>query len=176
MRACLITAICLLLNTAAFAQTAGDAPATKDDIELYLRAMHSHDMIQRTMEAELKPMHQIMRDQFEKDGLKVPADAEASFNKMMDDLLTHMPIDEMTQAMVPVYQKHFTKGDIDSLIAFYTSPTGQKVLQEMPEITGETMQAMTPIMAKYLEQSRQRVRQEAKKMEKAAPAASPAQP
>jgi len=38
------------------------------------------------------------------------------------------------------------------------------------------MQAMTPIMAKYLEQSRQRVRQEAKKMEKAGPAASPAQP
>ena len=32
------------------------------------------------------------------------------------------------QAMVPAYQKHFTKGDIDNLVAFYSSPTGEEVI------------------------------------------------
>ena len=34
----------------------------------------------------------------------------------------------MMQSMVPAYQKHFTKGDIDNLVAFYSSPTGEKVI------------------------------------------------
>lgn len=36
----------------------------------------------------------------------------------------------MTEAMVTVYQKHFTKSDVEALIGFYSSPTGQKMLRE----------------------------------------------
>jgi len=59
-----------------------------------------------------------------------------------------------------LYQKHFTKADIDSLIAFYASPTGQKVLREMPGITAEAMQSMIPIMQKQMEAIRQRVQEQ----------------
>jgi len=45
---------------------------------------------------------------------------------------------------VPVYQKHFTNGDINNLIAFYSTPTGQKFLHEMPAVTAETMRAIYP--------------------------------
>ena len=71
-----------------------------------------------------------------------------------------MPYDAMMQATIPVYQKHFTKADIDSLIAFYASPTGQKVLREMPGITAEAMQSMIPIMQKHMEAIRQRVQEQ----------------
>ena len=30
--------------------------------------------------------------------------------KQMDDMLKNMPLDEMMQATIPAYQKHFTKG------------------------------------------------------------------
>ena len=43
--------------------------------------------------------------------------------------------------MVPVYQKHFTKVEMDALAEFYTAPTGQKILKEMPEVVTEAMQA-----------------------------------
>jgi hypothetical protein len=75
--------------------------------------------------------------------------------------------------MVPVYQKHFTKGDINNLITFYSSPTGQKVLEEMPAIAGESMAAMMPIMRKYMEESKERVEQEVEEMEKTVPKAQP---
>jgi len=64
------------------------------------------------------------------------------------------------QAMMPAYQRHFTKGDIDSLIAFYSSPTGQKLLNELPGIMSESMQAMMPIMERYMETVKQQVNQE----------------
>jgi hypothetical protein len=123
------------------------------------------------MEAMLKPMDQMFHDQFRKDGKKVPADFEPRFTKMMNDMLTNMPWEEMTQATVPVYQKHFTNGDINNLIAFYSSPTGQKFLHEMPEVTGEGMQAMMPIMLKYMSDAKARMQQQMKDMEQSAPKA-----
>ena len=50
----------------------------------------------------------------------------------------------MMNEMIPVYQRHFSKSDIDGLIAFYSSPTGQKFLREMPAVTAESMQAAYP--------------------------------
>ena len=173
-RTFLMAALCLafiapVLSTPGFAQSSDADPATKGDIETYLRTMHSHDMMQKTMESMLKPMHQMFSDQLEKNGKTPPGDAEKRFNKMMDDLMKGAPLDEMTQAMVPVYQKHFTKGDINNLITFYSSPTGQRVLEEMPAIAGESMAAMMPIMRKYMEESKDRVEQEVEEMEKNPP-------
>ena len=50
----------------------------------------------------------------------------------------------MLSDMVPVYQRHFTKSDIDALTAFYSSQPGQKFLHEMPAVTAETMRAVYP--------------------------------
>jgi hypothetical protein len=173
MRAVLIAALylitlCLAFGAPALGQNADTDPASKDDVILYLRTVHSHDMMQKTLQAMLGPMHEVFSEQFQKDGKTPPGDAEKRFNSMMDALIEGMPVDEITQAMIPVYQKHFTKGDIDHLIEFYSSPTGQKVLEEMPAITGESMTAMMPIMTKYMEDSKQRVRQQVKEMEKSA--------
>jgi hypothetical protein len=62
--------------------------------------------------------------------------------------------------MVPVYQKHLTKGDIDGLVAFYSSPTGQKMLKELPEIMAESMQTMMPILRKSMDGMGQRMQEE----------------
>src|ERR1700687_673232 len=75
-------------------------------------------------------------------------------------MFQNMPMDEMTQAMVPAYQKHLTKGDIDNLVAFYSSPTGAKLLREMPSMLAEAMQSMMPIMTKYMETVQQRLLKE----------------
>jgi hypothetical protein len=71
-------------------------------------------------------------------------------NKMMDEMYKNMPWDEMLDSTVPVYQKHFTKGDINALVTFYGTPTGQKVVREMPAITAEAMQNMLPLLQKQM--------------------------
>jgi hypothetical protein len=162
MKRFLLAAIfCLAFTSHALAQdAAATAPASKEDVERYLQTMHSHDMMQNMIVVMAKPMHQMLHDQFLKQKDKLPADFETRMNKMMDDMMKDMPFDEMMQAMVPSYQKHLTKGDVDSLVAFYSSPTGQKVVRELPAIMGEAMEAMMPIMRRQMDTMNQRVQQE----------------
>ena len=117
-------------------------------------------MMKQIMQAMSKPMHDMIHQQFLKDQAKLPPDFETRMSGIMDDMLNNMPLDEMMQSMVPVYQKHFTHGDIDALIAFYSAPIGQKVLREMPAITAEAMQSMMPIMSKQMDLVKQRIQQE----------------
>ena len=159
MRAFLLTLLCLALAPPCLAQSADTDPATKDDLILFFRTMHSHDMLQKMMEVQSKSMEQLMRAQLEQDS-NVPADFEKRWDKIMSDLLKNMPVDEMTQAMIPAYQKHFTRGDIAAMNAFYASPVGQKVLDELPVVTQEGMQEMMPVLTKYLDQWRERMRKE----------------
>jgi hypothetical protein len=122
--------------------------------------MHSRDLINKMMDAMLKPMHQMMHDQYMKDKDKLPADFETRMNRIIDDMLREMPWEEIIQAEMPAFQKHLTKGDIDSIVAFYSSPSGQKLLREMPEIMAESMQSMMPIIQRYIDRMNSRVQVE----------------
>jgi hypothetical protein len=141
-------------------QNPADAPATKEDVQQYLQIMHSREMMAKMADAMSKPMHQMMHEQYLKDKDKLPADFEARMNKMMDEMFKSFPWDEMLDAMVPVYQKHLTKGDVDALMAFYSTATGQKLIKEMPEITGEAMQEMMPLMRRSMDQMTHRMQEE----------------
>jgi hypothetical protein len=160
--------LCLgMYGYAAAQQTPADAPATKEDIQRYLQIMHSREMMAKMVEAMSKPMHQMVHEQYLKDKGKLPADFEGRMNKMTDEMFKKMPWDDMLDAMVPVYQKHFTKGDVDALVAFYSTPTGQKLIKEMPEITAEAMQEMMPLMRKSIDGMNQRLQEEIAAMIKA---------
>ena len=74
----------------------------------------------------------------------------------------------MLDAFIPVYQKHLTKGDVDALVVFYGSPTGQKVLKEMPAMMGEGTLATMPMMRKHIEAMQQRMQLEVAEMLKEA--------
>ena len=41
---------------------------------------------------------------------------EGDMKKMMDELAKDMPVDEITEAMIPAYQAHFTHADIEAEI------------------------------------------------------------
>jgi hypothetical protein len=174
MKRILVLAILgLAFSTASFAQSADTDPATSDNVQVYLRTMRSHDMIQKMMEVQSQSIRQMMHDQMLKDNSKVPADFEARMTKLFDDLIKGMPVDDITQAMVPAYQKHFTNGDIQAMNAFYSSSVGQKVLQELPSVMQEGMQGAMPIMSSYLTKWKGRMEKEMKDMENTAPKAAP---
>jgi len=161
------TLILLCSSTLGLAQQIpADAPATKEDVQRYLDVMHSREMMSKMLDAMTKPMHQMMHEQYERDKDKLPPDFEARTNKMIDDYLRQFPWDEIQQSMVPVYQKHFTKGDIDQMVAFYSSPTGQKLLKELPAITSESMQTMLPLMRQQIDKMTRELQQQAAAMVK----------
>lgn len=165
MKQLLLAPILFLTVTAsAVAQQASDAPASKEDIQRYLQAMHSHEMMRQVAEAMAKPMHKMVYDEFQKNKEKLPPDFETRMTKYMDEMFAQMPWDEMLDATIPVYQKHLSKGDVDALIAFYGSPTGQKMLREMPAMMADAMQSMMPIMQREMEKATNRLQEEMAQM------------
>jgi uncharacterized protein len=160
-RLLLVIGVVFVLSWTCVAQTSDDdSPATKQDVERYFQVTRSHDMMKKMAVAMGQGMHQMLHEQYLKHKDDLPADYESKMTVEMDDMFANMPWDEMMQAMVPAYQKHFTKGDIDNLVAFYSTPTGAKVLREMPAIMSDAMQDMMPVMTKYVETVQQRLQKE----------------
>lgn len=177
-RILVISVLCIVLCSFGLAQqNMVDPPASKADVERYFEAAHVHDMMTQMVQVMTGPMHQMIHDQFDKDKDRLPPDFETRMNKMLDDMMANMPWDDMLQAMVPAYQKHFTKSDMDALTAFYSSPAGQKILHELPAVTTESMDMAMPIMQKYvdgvtdlIQQQMMEMLKQSSKTQRAAPA------
>jgi hypothetical protein len=41
--------------------------------------------------------------------------------------------------MIPVYTRHYTRDDLAGLIDFYSTPLGQRVIEQTPSIMQESM-------------------------------------
>jgi len=87
-------------------------------------------------------------------------------------------MDAMLDDMIPIYQRHFSKTDIDAMSNFYGSQTGQKMMREMPALTTEAMQASYARMQKQMDDMMKRAEQvvkEDQEKQKSAPATPPSQ-
>jgi uncharacterized protein len=137
----------LVLTMCAGAQTtvsiAPDA-ASKEDVKKLFDVMASREQISQMMQQLFAQMRNLNREQIKKRRPEVTERDLARMDRESEDLLKNFPLDEMLRDMIPVYQRHFTKSEIDALTAFYGSPAGQKFLHEMPAVTAETMQAVYP--------------------------------
>jgi uncharacterized protein len=75
-----------------------------------------------------------------------------SLNKNFADLIKRAPpqqsaeikkatnIDEIIEALVPIYDKHFTEDELKAYIKFYSSPEGRKLLGTLPFLMGESVE------------------------------------
>ena len=129
------------------AQTTGSiAPdaASKEDVKKLFDVMASREQMTQMMKQVFTQMRSLNREEIKK---RHPDISEADLARMdheSEDLLKNFPLDEMLSDMIPIYQRHFTKTEIDALTVFYSSPAGQKYLHEMPAVTADTMRTVYP--------------------------------
>ncbi len=64
-------------------------------------------------------------------------------------------VDQMTEQLVAIYDKHYTDDEIKTLLQFYGSPVGQKVAAEMPKIAREVQAASRTTGAKAAKEALQ---------------------
>jgi uncharacterized protein len=151
------------MSAGAWAQTtvsiAPDA-ASKEDVRKLFDLMSSKEQVRQMMEQMFQQMRTMNREQMKKRHPDVSEEEMARLDRQSEDLIKNFPLDDMLNDMIPVYQKHFTKADIDGLTAFYSSPTGQKFLHEIPAVTGETMRVVLPRIQASVEQAMKQADQE----------------
>jgi len=118
--------------------------ASKEDVKKLFDVMASREQMRQTMQQVFAQMRAMNREQIKKRRPEVSDEELARADRDSEEFIKDFPLDEMLNDMIPIYQKHFTKTEIDSLTAFYSSPTGQRFLHEMPAVTAETMQSVFP--------------------------------
>lgn len=166
-----LVGVLLMVPTIGFAQQT-DNPDLPDRAQVlkFLDLMHARAQMTQVLDGMAKQMKTSARDGFKQRVPDATPEQLAKLDKICDSLFASLPLDDMIEAIVPIYQKHLTKSDLEAVTAFYSSPAGQKILKELPAIMSESMQAGGEIgrkafgaKSKELEQQMEDLAKETKK-------------
>ena len=148
-------------EAAAQTSTANSEPASRQDVENLFAMLKLDRMMQVTMTSAAEQMKNNLPELMKQQNIQIP---QEQLDAMAEDIFRDYPMKEVLDSMVPVYQKHLTKADVGNILAFYQSPTGQKMLNEMPEMSKEAMQAANPVMKQWMVTMMQRMQDRAHAM------------
>ncbi|HXR17930.1 MAG TPA: DUF2059 domain-containing protein [Terriglobales bacterium] len=176
--------IVLLAASVAFAQQPaatpgpGDAPAAKEDVQRLFEVMQIHQQMHQVMDAMMKQQSTMIHETLKRRYPQTSAEKIAQADRLIADTMKNIPMDALLDDMIPIYQRHFSKTDIDAMSTFYSSATGQKMMHEMPALTSESMQASYARMQTQMDAMMKRAEQivkEDQQKPKAAPETPPSQ-
>jgi hypothetical protein len=143
-------------NNAASLQTNSSIdPAKEADIRSLMELVGTRDLVQDGANTAIEQSREKLLATVpnnEKGQAFVNAFA-ASYQKKLD-------VDQVTDQLVAIYDKHFTDEEIKGLLQFYGSPLGQKVATEMPKIGRETQAAVRAAGTKAAKESLAEVKQQ----------------
>jgi hypothetical protein len=154
MKRILVAAFALLLCCApAVCQEQLNA-ATKADVEEFLALIGVKERIQQMWTQMGQQMAMTAADSYrlkhpDASPLQLRKIAEASGVSFQSSMKV-LSVDELIDAIVPVYQQHLTHADMRSIIDFYNSEPGQKYLSQLPAMTAESMNVASAIVKKHL--------------------------
>ena len=154
----------------AAAQAKAKSEGLAADAPTHEQIMKLMDLLQirRNMALMMDGMKQAMKqgaEQAFRDRIPNPTPKQLeALNGMVDDLMADIPLDEMVEAMVPIYRRHLSRTDVDEIIRFYSSAVGQRLLHEQPQMIQEGMQAGAEIQQKRMDQMMAKIRARTEKM------------
>jgi hypothetical protein len=180
MRRCgwlLVAVVCFLAGSALGQQGVAVAPATRAEILKLFEVMKVRQQMQQVMQQVMQQTLTMSHEALKSRHPDISAEDLARLDAMADQTMKDFPVEGLLDDMIPVYQKHLTKTDVQALISFYSTPTGQKMLRELPAMTAEGMQAVYPRIQKQMDETMRRMEQmEEEERHKKQPAAPPAPP
>lgn len=152
-------------------------PATLADAEQVLQAMRFEEMFAKIMDQQKKSMAPMMQRMTA--GVKLPEEDRARMvaiqKKVMDELFESMGGPEMKAAVAEIYSSVFSKEELASQAAFYSTPAGQAMTSKQPQVQEKMMQVMMPKMAEIgpkMQAAMQAFGEEMKAKQGTSPAAS----
>ena len=159
MKHWLLVALMLALYMPSVYAQSPDAPATHEDVVKLFDTMKIHEQMRLVMDSVMKQQRSMLHEAMKKRSPQITEEDLARLDQMTGELMKEMPFDSLLDDMIPVYQKHLTKADVDAMTVFYSSATGQKLLREMPAMTAESMQAAGPHMQAMIDKIMDRAEQ-----------------
>jgi uncharacterized protein len=143
--------LCIPAAAQVTVSVANDSPATKEQIQKLFEVMQIRQQSHRMIDSLRQQMQAMSTQTIKARYPQITAAELARATKMSEESLKDIPLEAILDDMIPIYQKHLTQTDVDAMIVFYSSPTGKKLMQELPAITQEAMQASYQRMQKQID-------------------------
>jgi len=162
-----------------------DQQPTKEQLAKLFDAMRLREQMQSMRQIVPGMVQQQIKSAMQQTETNLPAGTtltpeqregmEKVMSKYVGKAMDLYPADEMQTDMIGIYQRHLSRDDVDGMIAFYSSPAGQHLLDAQPVIVQEYMPL---VMAKVTERSQAMTKEMMKEMAEFAPAkqAAPTKP
>ncbi|WP_428243445.1 DUF2059 domain-containing protein [Gynuella sp.] len=154
--------VCLLLCS--FTAVAADSSKEAKVVEL-MDLMNMNALIDN-MYAQMEPMLQNVSKE-----LDIKPSEQPLFDQYYKDVVAIMKADfsweKMQPGMIDLYSRQFSEQEIDDMLAFYKTETGQAVLKKMPQLMQASMQLSQTLMQSAMPKMQARVKQLSNELAKA---------
>jgi hypothetical protein len=130
-------------------------PAKESDIRSLMELVGARDLVQDGENNAVEQMREKLLS-------TVPNNdnGQAFVNAFADSYQKKFDVDQVTNQIVGIYDKHFTAEEIKGLLQFYGSPLGQKFAAEMPKISREIQAATRTASGKAAKEALAEVKQQ----------------
>lgn len=159
--------------------SAADDPATHEQVLEFLQIMDLRKQLNAivpVMQQQIQKSAAQLQEQFPSMDAEDAAFMTSEQQAMFSGLFKRLPISDIEEAIIPVYQRHFTRPEMDAILVFYESPAGRKMRAELPAMLGEQMEIMNryvqPVLDDVMREMQQRM-EEHIRLKKAKEANSP---
>ena len=151
-----LTIISLSCAIAVSIACAADTPPSEASIKELLEVTHAHKLLD-TMMSQMDTILKTAMDQATQ-GQPVPSEVKnqiAQFETEMK-VATKEMLDwrKLEPMYVRIYQKSLTQQDVDGMVAFYQTPSGQALINKMPLVMENTMTEMQQMMQPMMQRIR----------------------
>jgi hypothetical protein len=85
---------------------------------------------------------------------------QAFVNAVISDYEKRFDVDQVTEQLVSIYDKHYSEEEIKGLLQFYGSQLGQKVASEGPKISREIQEASRATASKAVKEALQQAKED----------------
>lgn len=121
-------------------------PATREQVLKMMEVMDLRQQAAETMDSYKAEMSAVALDDMKARMPNAPAGMFDELRDAFDEMFSQVPVNEIVDAIVPVYQKYLTKREVDATIAFYSTPEGKSMLRKLPPMVNEGMQVSLTMM------------------------------
>jgi uncharacterized protein len=148
-------------------QLPANAPTRQQVLTLF-EAIQLRRTMQTTQDLAMQNATNVAQQMMRQNGVTPTAETqrqmEALTKGIMEDVRAVLPVDEMLEAVIPIYQRHFTSEDIDAIIAFQNSPVGKKAASLQPVMAQESIEVLTPLQQRALPELMKRMNERIQKI------------
>lgn len=155
---------------------AGDMASRLAEAKNIMELMNFEDMMDKTIQAQMKAMSDMMRKQMSAGG-QVDEELVAFQSKAMAEMFDEIDWAPIKEGMSQAYAEVFTQDELGSISNFYATPAGQATLVKQPELQEKTMKLMMPALmgaAQSMQKKMMTFRRERAAAKKAEAATEPA--